>query len=43
MQKELINSEIIRLIQIALHEDINSGDLTAESIFPIRGPGLVDY
>ncbi len=37
MQKELINSEIIRLIQIALHEDINSGDLTAESIFPIRG------
>lgn len=31
------NSEIIRLIQIALNEDIRTGDITAESIFPERG------
>jgi hypothetical protein len=31
------NSEIIRLIQIALNEDIRTGDVTAESIFPEIG------
>ena len=31
------NSEIIRLVQIALNEDIRTGDITAESIFPERG------
>lgn len=31
------NSEIIRLIQIALNEDIRTGDVTAESVFPEIG------
>jgi len=31
------NSEIIRLIQIALNEDIRTGDVTAESVFPELG------
>lgn len=31
------NSEIIRLIQIALNEDIRTGDVTTESIFPEIG------
>ena len=31
------NSEIIRLIQLALNEDIRTGDVTTESIFPEIG------
>jgi nicotinate-nucleotide pyrophosphorylase (carboxylating) len=34
---ELIKPETIRLIQIALQEDVRTGDITSEAIFPARG------